>query len=275
MSALVLRQRQANSLRIDLSALTPERLAGLAAPQIERLELMVGRRVLALAEVFEVRGGDVDTLVIQTAGDRCDRIGAGLTRGELRVEGDAGAYLGAGARGGRIVVAGSCGAYCASGASGAAFEIGGHAGEFLGAAAPGEHAGMSGGSVHVRGNVGDRAADHMRRGLILVEGDVADYAGSRMGGGTLVVLGACGSRPGYAMRRGTVLCLGPAPVPGPTFNDAGTHRLGFLALVARAWRTAAPESSRFTGLLRDDTRARRWVGDAGFGGQGELLHWAA
>ncbi|HUN92500.1 MAG TPA: formylmethanofuran dehydrogenase subunit C [Burkholderiaceae bacterium] len=269
---LELRQRAAATLRLDLSGLIPEALAGKARSDIERIALAVGRRQVALAELFDVRGEPGDTLVIHTLDDRCDRIGAGMSRGLLRVEGPAGAYVGLGATGGRVSVSADCGPYCGAASSGALIEVEGHCGDFIGGALPGEHAGMNGGTVWVRGSAGDRAGDHMRRGLILVEGDCGDFAASRMGGGTVAVLGRVGAHAGYAMRRGTILALGPRPQPAPTFQDCGTHRLGFLVLLQRAWARTVP-ASKFGRLTRADARAARWVGDAGFGGQGELLHW--
>jgi formylmethanofuran dehydrogenase subunit C len=269
-SELVLRLRTAPAFRLDLSPLTPERLAGQSADAIARLPLACGRRSLPVGEWFDARGSADDGIVIEGDGTRLDRIGAGLQGGRIRVEGNAGAYLGFGMRGGRIEVGGSVDAYAASGLTGGIVTIGGDAGDCLGAALPGEHRGMRGGIVIVRGRIGDRAGDHMRRGLILAEAGCGDYCGSRMQGGTIATLGPCGARPGYAMRRGTLLFAGPAPAPGPTFNDGGDLPLGFLVLLQRSWKELP---SRFASLQRPSTRARRWLGDLAFGGEGELLHW--
>jgi formylmethanofuran dehydrogenase subunit C len=269
MSSFTLRLRASPRFRIDVSTLTPDRLAGQKAGSIARLELPLGQRKISLGELFDVSGNAGDALVFEGDCERLDRIGAGLTDGTIRVEGNAGAYLGLAMRGGEIAVSGSAGAYAACGLAGGTLRIGGSAGEFLGAALPGEHRGMRGGVVIVRGNVADRAGDHMRRGLMLIEGNCGDYCGARMGGGTIALAGRCGQRPGYAMRRGTLLFCDDAPSPGPTFNDCGVQPLGFLSLLARSWR----DSQRFASLAGSDVQARRWVGDLGFGGQGELLHW--
>jgi formylmethanofuran dehydrogenase subunit C len=256
--------------RLDLSPLTPERLAGQSAESVAKLELACGRRRLPVGEWFEVRGSAGPRLLIEGDGTRLDRIGAGMLDGEIRIEGNAGAYLGIGMRGGRIEVSGNTDAYAACGLVGGTMMIGGNAGDYLGAALPGEHRGMRGGVVIVSGRLGDRAGDHMRRGLILAEGECGEYCGSRMQGGTIATLGRCGARPGFAMRRGTLLFAGPAPSPVPTFNDAGELPLDFLVLLARAWKNLP---SKFASLSRPSTRVRRWVGDLAFGGQGELIHW--
>ncbi len=270
MSDLRLRLRDPPRFRIDLSPLTPERLAGQSADAIARVLLACGRRRVPVGDWFDVRGSAGPSILIEGDGTRLDRIGAGMQDGLIRIEGDAGAYLGLGMRGGRIEVSGSVDAYAACGLSGGVVRIDGNSGDYLGAALPGEHRGMRGGVVIIGGRVGDRAGDHMRRGLILAEGACGDYCGARMQGGTIAMLGACGARPGYAMHRGTLLFAGPAPVPGPTFNDGGELPLGFLVLLARSWRELP---SRFTSLARPATRVHRWVGDLAFGGQGELLHW--
>jgi formylmethanofuran dehydrogenase subunit C len=270
MSDLVLRLRAEPRFRLDLSPLTPERLAGQSAEAVSRLPLTYGRRSVPVGEWFDVRGAGGPRLVIEGDGSRLDRIGAAMRDGLIRIEGNAGAYLGIGMRGGQIEVSGDTDAYAASGLAGGLVRIRGDAGDFLGAALPGEHRGMRGGVVIVGGRLGDRAADHMRRGLILAEGSCGDYCGARMQGGTIAMLGACGAHPGFAMRRGTLLFAGAAPAPGPTFNEAGELPLGFLVLLARSWRELP---SRFASLSRPSIRVRRWVGDLAFGGQGELIHW--
>jgi formylmethanofuran dehydrogenase subunit C len=267
---LVLRLRSEPAFRLDLSQLTPEKLSGQGADAVARLPLSHGRLRMTVGDWFDVRGHGGARLVIEADGARLDRIGAAMTDGELRVDGDAGAYLGIDMRGGRIAVSGDADAYVACSMAGGSVSIGGSAGDFLGAALPGEHKGMRGGTVIVAGSIGDRAGDHMRRGLVLVEGDAGSYCGARMQGGTIGLLGRAGPRPGYAMRRGTLMFTGAAPTPGPSFNDAGELPLGFLVLMLKSWRNLP---SRFASLQRPSTRVRRWIGDLGFGGQGELIHW--
>jgi len=125
-----------------------------------------------------------------------------------------------------------------------------------------------GGTVVVKGNVGARAGDQMRRGMILVAGDAGDYLGSRMSGGTVVVMGEVGPLAGYAMKRGTLLLRhSPKGLP-PTFNDCGTHPLGFLTLLLPAIRR---HGEPFAGLTFPANHARRWMGDAANLGRGEIL----
>jgi len=132
MSDLVLRLRTAPSFRLDLSPLTPERVAGQSAEAVARLPLRYGRRSAPVGEWFDVRGAGGLSLLIEGDGDRLDRIGADLRNGLIRVEGNAGAYLGFGMRGGRIEVSGRVDAYAACGLAGGVVRIGGDGGRGAG-----------------------------------------------------------------------------------------------------------------------------------------------
>lgn len=271
MSGLTLTLRAAPEGRVDLSALLPERLTRLSDEQLAALPLACGNRAIPLGELFAVArdsGRDAGTLTIAGANSRLDRIGAGMSGGRIIVAGDAGLHLGREMSGGSIEVHGSVGAAAAAGLRGGDIEIAGDAGDGLGGALPGEMHGMAGGTVVVRGDAGARVADRMRRGVILVEGDLGPYAGSRMIAGTLIGLGAVGDWPGFAMRRGSLI-LARSPLRLlPTFAAAGSHELGFLRLLARAYA----ERSRALGdLLSDGSRVRRFAGDLAAHGQGEIL----
>ena len=109
MSALVLTLHTPPRQRVDLSALTPDKLHGVDAAAIANLPLQCGNRPVAVGELFTVTSGDPDDLrLIGDCGKR-DRIAAEMTRGAITIEGDAGAYLGHTMRGGRIHVQGNAG----------------------------------------------------------------------------------------------------------------------------------------------------------------------
>lgn len=268
--------RAAPSQRIDLAALTPDRLAGLDRAAIEALPVATTRTPLALGELFRLRHGTPDMIVIEGGDARLDRIGAGMTRGSIVVDGDAGALLGAGMAGGRIEVRGDAGRYAATGATGGEIDIAGDAGEGLGAAPPGTTQGMDGGLVIVRGDAGPRAASRLRRGVIVIEGDAAEEAAWQMLAGTLIVCGRIDGAPGMLMRRGTLIA-GDA-VPLPSFVATGGPAPVFPRLLARALDpvAAAPDrlaSRRAARLVRAVVRA--YAGDMATLGKGELLLPAA
>jgi formylmethanofuran dehydrogenase subunit C len=270
-SALTLSLRAPPPQRIDLSALTPDRLHGLDAAVIAHTPVQCGNRALAVGDLFTIGAGDPDDL--RLAGDcaRLDRIGAEMTRGTITVEGSAGAYLGHALRGGRIHVRGNTDVGAAQEMHGGEIVIDGNAGDFLGAARPGEMKGMSGGLVVVRGNAGDRAGDRLRRGTIIVEGALGAYAASRMIAGTVIGLGAAiGPYPGFAMKRGSLILLTRPERSLPSFADCGRHDLAFLRLLLRTLKGLSP---RLDALASRPPTVHRLAGDQSVGGKGEILVW--
>ena len=182
MSALRLTLRQRTAQRVDLAPLTIDLLAGKSLAEVGAIELASGNRRLRVDHLFTLAGSPGDTLEIHGSSDQLDRIGAGMTRGRVVVQGEAGCQLGLGMTGGTIEVTGSVAAFAASSMRGGEIRIAGNAGDFLAGAVPGNHQGMQGGLVLVGGNAGDRAGDRMRRGTLLVGGDTGDYCASRMVG---------------------------------------------------------------------------------------------
>ena len=270
MTALVLEQRAATAQRLDMASLSTHILAQPSIDAVQRMPLQCGREKTQVGEVFQVTQTQGYRHVIRPCAGNLDRLGAGMSVGELVVEGDAGHHLGAQMTGGRLLVLGHAGDFAASALKGGLIEIYGDCGMGLGAPAPGQMQGMSGGFVRVRGNCGQRAGERQRRGIILLEGDTGPGLGAGMIAGTLIVLGMTGEGPGREMRRGTLL-LDRMPASLPlTFNDNGVQRLGFLALLRseldrlealpRTWRERAPI-------------ARRFIGDLACAGQGEVLVW--
>jgi formylmethanofuran dehydrogenase subunit C len=268
MSALTFRLRETPARPVDLSPLTPTRLAGMALEEIRSLPLASGNAHVAVGELFEVSGGELASLRIEGGSALLDGIGAAMHSGTLSVTGDVGAYLGRDMRGGAIRVHGNAGPWAGTGLSGGLVEIDGDAGDFLGAAIAGERRGMRGGTILVRGNAGQRAGDRMRRGMVVIEGNAGEHCGTRMGAGTLCVLGQAGAFTGFGMQRGTLLLTrSPADLPA-TFNDCGVHELLFLRLLLQ---DLARLDSRLLALEESFQRVRRYAGDLGCGGKGEVL----
>jgi formylmethanofuran dehydrogenase subunit C len=267
MSNLTLKLRDSLSQRIDMSPFVPERLAGKKADEIARMPLWLGNRQVDTGELFAIDGKVTEQIVIQSESDRLDRIGAGMTGGSIRVEGNAGAYLGCGMRDGAIQVSGDVGLAAGCAMRGGRLDLEGNAGDFLGGALTGERQGMRGGTIVVKGNAGDRTGDLMRRGSILIGGDCGDYCASRMVAGTLVVMGQCGAQAGFAMRRGTlILTREPDSIP-VTFNDNGRHNLNFLTLLFQSFK----DYPAFASLAENGNQIHRWLGDVSCDGKGEIL----
>jgi formylmethanofuran dehydrogenase subunit C len=272
MTALTLTLRDKPRQRIDMAAVSPDRLSGYRPEDVARLGLDCGNRRVQLGELFDITGQDPHDLIIRNSCSLLDAIGTGMQTGSISIHGDTGDYLGLGMHNGTIEVHGNSGNWTASGMHNGMVRVDGNCGDFAGAAIPGDHQGMRGGTLLVTGNAGDRTGDRMRRGRILIEGDTGDYCGARMVAGTIAVLGKAGLAPGYAMRRGTLL-FGqyPASIPA-TLNDCGEHTLGFLRLLLDSFSEL---NSRFSQLDRNRLRVHRYAGDLACGGKGELLIWVS
>lgn len=273
MTALTLTLKEPPRQRADLSVLRPDALAGRSLEEVAAVEIAVGNARIPVGDLFEISGEALPAygnpeLTVGNGCGRLDRIGQGMARGTLVVEGDAGAYAGLAMAGGELRITGSAGPFAASGMSGGELRIGGDAGDFLAAALPGDRAGMTGGVVVVSGGVGERAGDRMRRGVVLVEGDAGDFCGSRLIAGSIVVLGRTGNFAGLGMKRGSLILFHPPERIPETFNDCGTHTLPYLRLFMDYVRTFGGGFGR---LDKSYDRIRRYAGDQGTGGKGEIL----
>lgn len=265
MSALTFTLKAAPSQSINCSVLTPDHLAGKTLAEIAGIALEKGKNPALVGDIFDITGSDTGQLNFKGDCSKLNYIGANMRSGSITVVGDAGAYLGYQMTSGNITCTGSSGDFAACCMRGGNLTIHGNTGDFLGAGTDGLRKGMLGGTVIIRGNAGDRAGDQMRRGLILIEGNTGNYCGSRMIAGTIGVLGNTGQYTGFNMRRGTVL-LKQQPILQATLQDCGMHTLPFLALLFKSFATL---DTRFNTL--QTTRAHRYVGDAAFKGNGEIL----
>jgi len=265
-SALVFTLREEPLQRVDLAPLTPDRLLGLSESKIAAIELQTTRVRLCAGDLFKIRMGDTMRVQFEGGHERFDRVGAGMTNGEINVAGDVGIQAGRLMRGGRLTIGGTAGPWAASGMKAGTVTISGHAGERIGGPLPGETVGMRGGVVVVRGDAGARVGDRMRRGLIIVEGRTGIHPGSRMIAGTLVVRGRTGSLPGYLMNRGSIFAMNGSDAVSPTFADSGVHELVANSLLASYIQ---PYSADVAAILRRPWR--RLIGDMAVIGKGEIF----
>jgi formylmethanofuran dehydrogenase subunit C len=266
LSPMTLSLRAPPAQRLDLSPLSPQNLAGKTIAEVERIELGTTRVRITAGDVFRIREGDPNTILIEGGAARFDRVGMGMAAGAIRVEGEVGVEAGRLMSGGQLTIRGDAGPFAGSGMNGGTLEIEGDAGERLGGPMSGETVGMSGGVLHVRGDVGARAGDRLRRGFILIEGRAGAYAGSRMIAGTLAIAGEAGDLPGYLMGRGTILLGRGATLFSPSFADCGEHDLVAARLLANH---IAQFSAALARLFRRPLR--RLAGDLAALGKGEIL----
>ncbi|GJE54059.1 MULTISPECIES: formylmethanofuran dehydrogenase subunit C [Methylobacterium] len=261
MSTLKLRSEPPE--RIDLLNINPLALSKMSEADAARIPVGTSRRGLTLGDVFSIALDGSDSLVIEGGSGRLDRVGASLSQGTVRVEGDVGQRLGAGMAGGSLIVTGSAGPFAASGATGGTITIEGDAGDHAGGAVYAAKAGLDGATLIIHGTAGDGLGDRMRRGIILVD-KAGARAGSRMIAGTIVA-GSLGAEPGYGMRRGTIVA-GSHGALLPTFVETGTPDLVFLRLLARS---LAGLRTKHADLLKGCMR--RYSGDLATLGKGEFF----
>jgi formylmethanofuran dehydrogenase subunit C len=263
---LTLTLRAQPPARIAVGALVPERLRGLEAGAVAAASVRCGRETVKLGDLFNVAGVGDEVLVF--AGDlrRVDGIGAGLSRGQVLVQGSCGNHVGARMRGGEIHVDGDAGAWAGAEMNGGVVRILGDAGARIGGAYPGVRAGMSGGEIVVSGDTGEEAGAGMRRGLIAVGGRTGSGAGLRMLAGTVIALGGIGAEAGLGNKRGSLVSGAPVePLPGYAF--ATRYRPPALVLQLRRARELGltPGEALLGGAWA------RWSGDRTELGRGEIL----
>ena len=253
---------------LEAETLTPDALASLAPDAIRALPVHLGKRRLRVDDFFAVEGAPGDELEIRGDAGRVKWIGRGMTRGRIRILGNAGMHLGAYMKGGSIEVSGNVSDWLGGEMSGGLIRVRGNAGGQVGAAYRGSLRGMTGGTILIEGSAALEVGMRMRRGLIAVGGRARDFAGLEMKGGTIVLRGGAELRTGAWMSRGTIVSLEPIPLL-PTFSGSSTYNPIFLRLYARhltALGFAVPGDER-------EGAYRRYTGDSAIPGKGEILVW--
>jgi formylmethanofuran dehydrogenase subunit C len=264
--SLTLTLREAPAAPVLAEVLRPDRIAGMSASEIGRLELRHGNRPTPVRELFDVAGGGTDDVRIEGDLARVAGLGSEMAGGRLTIAGRAGPHLGAGMAGGEIVVEGDAGDFAGAEMRGGRLVIHGSAGRRLGGAYAGSRAGMRGGEILVHGDAGDEAGAGLRRGVIAVAGRTGAAAGLAAPAGTIVALGPLGSYPGALMRRASIVAMTP-PDLLPTYAMATTYRPPFLRLLLRRLRDLGLPVAE----AQIEGRYTRWSGDALELNRGEIL----
>lgn len=252
-SGLVARLKAPLVERADFSELLTGAWTSLTAREMaERPIYLAGEGRVRLGDLFDLAGEPGGR--IRFTGDlgHADRLGAGLSEGEVTIEGDVGQEAGLALAGG-------------------ALDIHGDAGNRAGAAPLGFKRGMTGGELIVRGAAGEEAGAAMRRGLLVVAKAAGPRTGLGMIAGTVVVFGTAGRDTGLWSKRGSVVALGRISPP-PTYVYACTYQPSHLRLMLTRLRVkyGLPVHRRhLTGLYR------RYSGDMAELGKGEILEWTA
>ncbi len=265
MSALKLKLRAEPSQRVDLSQLSPDKLAASSIAEIEKLVIAEGKKPITVGDCFAVSGDPSGALHFEGGSEKLDFVGADNV-GEIIVEGDVGSYAGRQMKFGSLEIRGNAGSALASNLRGGQIVVRGNAGDRIGHPRSGEKDGIAGGTVIVMGDAGDFASERMRRGTLIVKGNIGKYAGARMMGGTIFAEKGLSEGAGTQMRRGTL--IGPTLERQlATFVDCGTHDLLIVKIMERFWRDTIGDLAPPV-----ITKApRRLMGDMSGIGKGEIL----
>jgi formylmethanofuran dehydrogenase subunit C len=265
---ITLTLKEQPSVPLEAEHLSPDVTSSLSHDALRALPVFLGKRQRRLEEFFEVDGAASDELTLRGDLGRVKWIGRGMTRGGIRVVGNAGMHLGASMKGGHIEVTGDVSDWLGAEMTGGLIRVRGNAGGQVGAAYRGGARGMNQGTILIEGSAGIEVGMRMRRGVIAVKGPVRDFAGLQMKGGTIFLLAGAEIRTGAWMSRGTIVSLRPLQLL-PTFTYACAYAPPFLRLYARHLESlgfALPSSA-------GDGMYQRYTGDTSGLGKGEILVW--
>ncbi|MBI1829915.1 MAG: formylmethanofuran dehydrogenase subunit C [Planctomycetes bacterium] len=264
MITLILKKQP--TVPLEAENITPDVVAALTHEALAALPVYHGKRQCRLDEFFDVEGEASDDIEVHGDCGRVKWIGRGMTRGRIKVVGNAGMHLGSGMTGGAIEVTGNASDWVGAEMKDGLIRIHGSAGGQVGAAYRGSLAGMAGGTILIGGNAGLEVGMRMKRGIIAVAGVVRDFAGLQMKGGTLFLLGGAEIRTGAWMFRGAIVSLKPIKLL-PTFSYACDYEPSFLRIYAKHLQTLG-----WT-IPVDDGVYQRFTGDSSAPGKGEILVW--
>jgi len=265
---LSLSLKELPNVPVEAEVISPDRVAGLSNADVRALPIQLGKRQLRLDALFDVEGDGSDEMELRGNLTRVKWIGRGMSRGRIRIIGDAGMHLGAHMKGGTIEVQGNASDWVGAEMTGGRIHIRGNVGGQVGSAYRGSPSGMNRGTILIEGSAGIEVGMRMKRGIIAVRGAVRDFAGLQMKGGSLFLLGGAELRTGAWMTRGTIVCLKSIRLL-PTFSYACDYHPPFMAMYSNHLRRlgfAIPYDAR-------QGKYRRYNGDAAVPGKGEILVW--
>jgi len=271
MRAVTLSLKAAPPVPAEAESLTPDNVAGKTAGEIATLPLLIGKEWQNVGDWFDVAVEDAESaapdLLVRGDLTRFKRLGEGMSRGHMLVEGSVGFHAGARMTGGSLTITGDAGDFLGAHMAGGRIVVQGDAGHYVAAGYRGEKVGMTNGTLIVAGSAGQMLGARMRRGLVCVLGDTGDVTGYNMKAGTIVVGGNPAGRVGARMVRGTVAVLGEEPPEMlPTFCYACTYTPVFWRIVHRELTAMGHDPGR-----SPEAAFRRFCGDANEGGRGEVL----
>ena len=205
---------------IYAECITPEVFEGKTVAEIAELSVYEGNKQKKLGDLFKIEEDPAATPNITINGDAGEvrRMGMGMKKGEIVINGNAGMHLGEKMSGGKITVNGDAGGWTGSDMKGGLIEIHGNATDYLASPYRGSTTGMRGGLIVVDGSVGSDSGVNMHGGVIKIKGSVGQFLGFGMDDGAIYVKGQAGTRAGSCMKGGKIILAGTVEEVMPTFT---------------------------------------------------------
>jgi formylmethanofuran dehydrogenase subunit C len=205
------------------TCITPDLFEGKSVGELAELPVYEGNQKKKLGDLFkiEVDSAEASTITINGDVSKVKRVGMGMTKGEIVINGNAGMHLGEKMSGGKITVNGNAGGWTGSSMKGGVIEIHGDASDYLASPYRGTSVGMRGGEIVVDGKVGSDSACYMKGGVIKIRGGAGRYLGYHMIKGTIYVENECSTRVGALMTGGKIIVNAVLEELMPTFTVDG------------------------------------------------------
>ncbi|RCW48741.1 MULTISPECIES: formylmethanofuran dehydrogenase subunit C [unclassified Halanaerobium] len=261
--------KTAGKLPVEAENISPDITAEKTISEIAELTLLAGRKKYKLKDFFKIEGEPSQNIFIDGELDNFKYIGAGMTTGEIFINGSTGMHTGSEMSGGKIEVNGDTGDWLGAEMQGGYIKVNGNTGNYVGSAFRGDKLGMNRGVIYIKGSAGSFLGSRMRRGEIIVSGSCGDMAGAQMVAGSIYLFGKAGKRTGAAMKRGTIISAHQLEML-PTFNYNISYYPEFLKIafahLKNEFKIDIPQNM-FSGYYH------RYTGDNTEIGKGEILIW--
>lgn len=205
---------------IMAACINPDLFEGKSVAEIAEFPIYEGNRKKKLGDLFKIEKDSADSSSITINGDisKVKRIGVGMEKGEIVINGNSGMHLGEKMAGGKITVNGNATGWTGSAMKGGVIEIHGYGGDYLASPYRGTSVGMLGGEIIVDGKVGSDCACYMKGGIIKIKGSAGPFLGYHMIKGTVYVEKGCTTRAGASMTGGKIIVAGAIEEVMPTFT---------------------------------------------------------
>ncbi|OEG62659.1 MAG: formylmethanofuran dehydrogenase subunit C [Halanaerobium sp. MDAL1] len=268
--ALIKKEEQLiGKIPVEVENIRTDLIKDLSFSELKEIEIRAGKKIYQLQDFFEIEGDAAANIEINGDLSNFKYLGAGMSTGSIKVNGDIGMHVGSEMSGGKIEIDGNAGDWLGAEMTGGLISVSGNAGNYIGAAFRGDKLGMNRGLIYIEGNAGNFVANKMRRGEIIIKGDCGDLLGAQMIAGSVYVFGKCGKRTGAGMKRGTIIAYNDLEIL-PTFSHNINYSPNFLNIAFKHLESdygiEIPDQA-FNSIYE------RYTGDNTELGKGEILIW--